>query len=145
MYTWSFWTFERVLKYTSYYIFKHWQLFPYHLRGFPGGASGKESARNEETPVTWAQSCVGKIPWRKAWQPTPVFLQREFHGQGSLVGYSPYGCKESDTTEHAHTPNHRTKAIKLPWTLNINISGTLNPKCFIFSFYLPDEPVLFIF
>ena len=42
---------------------------------------------------------VGKIPWRREWQPTPVFLPGESHGQGSLVGYSPGGCKESDTTE----------------------------------------------
>ena len=37
--------------------------------------------------------------WRRAWQPTPVFLPGESHGQMSLVGYSPWGCKESDTTE----------------------------------------------
>ena len=36
---------------------------------------------------------VGKIPWRRAWQPTPVFLPGESHGQGSLVGYSPSGPK----------------------------------------------------
>ena len=36
---------------------------------------------------------------RRAWQPTPVFLPRESHGQRSLVGYSPWGRKESDTTE----------------------------------------------
>ena len=41
----------------------------------------------------------GRFPWRKKWQPTPVFLPRESHGQRSLVGYSPWGCKESDTTE----------------------------------------------
>ena len=41
---------------------------------------------------------VGKIPWRTEWQPTPVFLPGEFHGQRSLAGYSPWGCKESDTT-----------------------------------------------
>ena len=35
---------------------------------------------------------VGKIPWRRAWQPTPVFLPGESHGQRSLVGYSPWGC-----------------------------------------------------
>ena len=43
--------------------------------------------------------CVGKIPWRKEQLPTPVFLPEEFHGQRSLAGYSPWGCKESDTTE----------------------------------------------
>ena len=42
---------------------------------------------------------VGKIPWRREWLPTPVFLPREFHGQRSLAGYSPWGHKESDMIE----------------------------------------------
>ena len=42
---------------------------------------------------------VGKIPWRRAWQPTPVFLPGDSHAQRSLAGCSPWGCKESDTTE----------------------------------------------
>ena len=42
---------------------------------------------------------VGKIPWRRAWWPTPVFLPGEFHRQRSLVGYSPWSCKESDMTK----------------------------------------------
>ena len=42
---------------------------------------------------------MGKIPWRRECQPTPVFLLGEFHGQGSLMGYSPWGCKESNITE----------------------------------------------
>ena len=49
---------------------------------------------------------VEKIPWRRAWQRTPVFLPGESHGQRSLAGYSPQGCKVLDTTdmtEHAHT------------------------------------------
>ena len=55
-------------------------------------------------------SWVGKIPWRRAWQPTPVFLPGESHGQRSLMGYSPQGHKESDRnemTEHkyAHLKN----------------------------------------
>ena len=41
---------------------------------------------------------VGEIPWRRDWLPIPVFLPRECHGQRSLVGYSPWGCKEWDTT-----------------------------------------------
>ena len=44
-------------------------------------------------------SWVQKIPWRREWLPTPVFLPGEFHGQRSLVGYSPWDCKESDMTE----------------------------------------------
>ena len=41
---------------------------------------------------------AGKIPWRRAWQPTTVFLLGESHGQVSLIGYSPEGQEESDTT-----------------------------------------------
>jgi len=40
-----------------------------------------------------------KIPWRRTWQPTPVSMPGESHGQRSLAGYSPKGCKELDTTE----------------------------------------------
>ena len=45
---------------------------------------------------------VGKIPWRRKSQPTPVFLPGRSHQQRSLIGYSPWGCKESDTTERLH-------------------------------------------
>jgi len=41
---------------------------------------------------------VGKIPWRREWQPSAIFLPGEFNGQRSLVGDSPWGCKESNTT-----------------------------------------------
>ena len=42
---------------------------------------------------------TGEIHWRRAWQPTPVLLPGESHGQRSLAGYSPWGPKETDTTE----------------------------------------------
>ena len=46
---------------------------------------------------------VGKIlSWRRKWQSTPVLLPGKSHGQRSLVGYSPWGCKQSDTTERLH-------------------------------------------
>ena len=45
---------------------------------------------------------VGKIPWRRQWQPTLVLLPGKFHGLRSLVGYSPWGRKEPDTTERLH-------------------------------------------
>ena len=69
-------------------------------QGFPGGTNGKE-------PGCQCRRCkrhginpwVGKIPWRRAWQPIPVFLPGESHGQKSLAGYSPKGCKESGMTE----------------------------------------------
>ena len=42
---------------------------------------------------------VRKMPWGRKWHPTPVFLPGKSHGQRSLVGYSPWGCKELNTTE----------------------------------------------
>ena len=62
---------------------------------FRGDSDGKESACNVGDPASiWD----GKIPWRRKWQPTPVFLPRKFQGQRSLAGYSAWGYKESDTT-----------------------------------------------
>ena len=62
----------------------------------PGGPDGKESACNAGDGYNpW----VGKIHWRRKWQPTSVFSPGELHGQRSLVDYSPWGCKELDTTE----------------------------------------------
>ena len=76
------------------------------ISGFPGGSSGKEyacqcrkSKRREFDP--W----VREIPWSRKWQPISVFLPRKFHGQRSLVGYSPWRSKELDMTEHTHIFN----------------------------------------
>ena len=72
----------------------------YISEGFPGSASGKEPAcQCKRCKRRGFDPWVRKIPWRRAWQPTPVFLPGESHGQRSLAGYSPWGCKESDTTE----------------------------------------------
>ena len=48
---------------------------------------------------TWFQSLGQEDPWRREWLPIPVFLPGEFHGMGSLAGYTPWGHKESDSTE----------------------------------------------
>ena len=48
---------------------------------------------------TQVQSLGWEDPWRREWLPTPVFLPGEFHGQRSLVGYSPWNHGESNTTE----------------------------------------------
>ena len=54
-------------------------------------------------------SWVRKIPWRRAWQLTSVFLPGESHGQRCLVGYSPWGRKEWDITEQPSTHIHTSK------------------------------------
>ena len=70
------------------------------IQGLPGGASGKEPAcQFRGCKRLEFDSWLGKIPWRRAWQPAPVFLPGESHVQRSLVGYSPWGRKELDTTE----------------------------------------------
>ena len=57
--------------------------------------------------LSWASVGLNSSKsWRRKWQPTPVFLPRESHGQRSLAGYSPWGRKESDTTE---------QLLLLPW------------------------------
>ena len=70
----------------------------------PGGSNSKESACNVRRPGfnPW----VGKIPWIRECQPTPVFLPGEFHGLGSLMGYGPQGHKKSDTTERLTSTNN---------------------------------------
>jgi len=66
---------------------------------FPSGTVVKNLPTNAGDARDW----VGKIPWRRKWQPIPVFLPGKLHGQRSLAGYSPWGRKELDTTECAHT------------------------------------------
>ena len=73
--------------------------------GFPGGSDGKESVCNARRPEF--DPLVRKIPWKREWLPTPVFLPGESCGQRSLAGCNPRSQKESDTTEHtAHTHTH---------------------------------------
>ena len=77
------------------------------LLGLPRWLSGKESTwqwrrqRKRHVFDLW----VGKIPWSRKWQPAPVFFSGEFHGRGSLVGYSLWGHRESDTTEWLSSSN----------------------------------------
>ena len=88
------------------------------------GAGGKESAcqcrRHRFDP--W----LGKIPWNRKWRPTPVLLSGKSPRQRSLVGYSPWGRKELDTTErlsmhtHTHTHTHTHQNI----TLHVRTSQT---------------------
>ena len=73
------------------------------LNSGESGTSGKVSAcqcrRCKGCPF---DPCVGKMPWRRKWQPSPVFLPGKFHEPRSLLGYSPRGCKESDIIEHTY-------------------------------------------
>ena len=76
---------------------KSLQLYIYVNMGFLGGSDQgricRQCRRLSFDPWVW------KIPWRREWLPTPVFLPGEFHGQRSLVGYNPWGHEESHMTE----------------------------------------------
>ena len=108
--------------------------------GLPRWHSGKESAcqcrRHKRLRFDlW----VGKISWSRKWQPTPVFLPWKFHGQWSLVGYSLWGHKDSDTTERLSS--HTLLKIKLyqlikNWIENKYANSSI-PNCFTtFYFYM---------
>ena len=77
-------------------------------RGLPWWLSGKESTCQCRTRRfnPW----VRKIPWRRKWQPTLVCLPGKSHGQRSLVGYSPWGLKESDTTQWLNNNNRHDQS-----------------------------------
>ena len=89
------------------------------------------STKCEELPW-WLLQCrrrvfdprVSKIPWRRQWQPTPVFLPGISHGQRSLVGYSPWRCKrvghDWGTTQQQH---------------NIHLKGMILCKIFLLTFF----------
>ena len=89
--------------------------------GFPGGASGKEPAcqcrRSRFNP--W----VRKIPWRRKWQPTPVFSPGKSHGQRSLAGYSPRGYR----VRHALATKQQQPLIQSHDGLELLFSSIMMP------------------
>ena len=96
---------------------------------FRGDSDARKSAHNSRRPGfnPWMRM----IPWRREWLPTPVFLPGKSHGQRSLVGFSPWGRKESNTTErlpflfhfHALEKEMATHSSVLAW----RIPGTGEP------------------
>ena len=112
-------------------------------RGYPGGSDGKEPAcqfrRHKRCGFNpWLR----KIPWRRVWQPTPVFLPGEPHGQRSLAGYTVHGVIESDT---ANTFTSFTSGIRMALDFSvatletkswqINTFKTSRENYFTFEFY----------
>ena len=80
-----------------------------------GGPGGKETAcqcrRHKRLGLNpW----VRKSPWRRKWQPTPVFLPGKFQGQRSLGGYSPWSHRELAATEHSSNVGHHRALSRVP-------------------------------
>ena len=107
---------------------------------------------------------VGKTPWRRAWQPTPVFLLGNSHGQRTLVGYNPWGHEELDSIEqlsmHIYLPiasckiigHHRTSQTVCQIdmrTINILRVRNTKPLCpvrymFLKIFYFSNLSIIFL-
>ena len=83
------------------------------MMNFPVAYTVKNLLAMQET---WVLSLGGEDPLEKGMQPTQVFLPGKFHGQRSLVGYSPWGHEESDITKRLMAPHSSTLAWKIPWT-----------------------------
>ena len=84
--------------------------------------SGKESAYQCRRCGRWGfNSWVGKISWRRKWEPAPVFLPEKSHGPRSLVGYSPWDRKESDRTRRLHFHFHGVGKYSNSILLHVNI------------------------
>ena len=113
--------------------------------GFPGGAGGKEPRLPVQEPLKKTLGSIpgsGRFPWRRARQPTPVFLPRESHGQRSLAGYSPLDHKESGTAEatwHAHTCSSISSLLRAFVT-----RGCWILSC-VFFFFLPCIEMIILF
>ena len=83
---------------------------PTPSEGFPDGTIVKNPLANSRCKRSGFDPWVGKIPWRRRWQPTPGFLPGESQGQRSLAGYSPRGRNDSDMAEHTHVPAPETRS-----------------------------------
>ena len=95
--------------FSNFFTVGMWEILIAVSPGLPWWLCSKESTCNAGDAgdlgvIPW----VGKIPWRRKWQPTSVFLPGKSHGERGQVDRSPWGHKESDTTEwlstHTHTP-----------------------------------------
>ena len=111
----------------------HWEIknHMWYLMEVRGASLVDQKAKNLcATQGTQVQSLGWEIPWRRKWPLTPVFLPGESHGQRSLVGYSPWTCKESDTTERLTLSLSRGSVLKIlcvrPLVMNLQWRGFLN-------------------
>ena len=98
----------------------------------PGGSNGKESACSAGDLGSIPGS-ERLIPWRRNWQPTPIFLPGEFYGQRSLAGYSSWDCKELDTTEQLTFSFHARPQGLCFIYVNFNFYKTLQCLSLLFD------------
>ena len=136
-----------------------WRTISWRWGGKPWGFSGTTVGKESTCQYSRLKRCrfvplVEKIPWRRNWQPTPVFLSGESHGQRSLAVYSPRGHKESYATEHAHVDNsqepkcfcfpiQRLSSLAIQETLSVclHLYSSSASAIFLCLFCSPTKPV----
>ena len=113
---------------------------PQGALGCPGGTSGKEpTCQCRRHKRHGFDPWVRKTPWRRAWQPTPVLLPGEFHGQRSLVGCELWGHKELDMTEVTQHTGTSLLYLWPSWNRNLFLSHLtflFLPSSLSFSLFL---------
>ena len=121
---------------------QQWISYMYIYVGFPGGSVGRTSCQCRRRKRCGLDPWVGKILWRRKWQPTPVFLTRESRGQRSLVGYSPWDCTVgpdwSDLARtHTYIPSLFDLPPSLPHPTHLGYHRALSrvPLCYIVVYY----------
>ena len=101
----------RILKEQNFkIIIGYFNVYYSSILDFADGPGVKNLPAMQELQRHKLYPQVQNIPWWRQRQPTPVFLSGEFHGQWNLVGYSPWGCKESDITERLSRHTHANTA-----------------------------------
>ena len=103
-------------------------------QGFPGGSVVKNLPECRRCKRQGFDPWVGKISWRRKWQPTPVFLPGKSHGQRTLTGYSPWGHKELDMTEQLNAHTH-----------SVTFATTKSSNGFFFFFQEITQNSIFIY
>ena len=93
----------------------------------------------QEIQETWFDNpWVGRIPRSRKWHPTPVFLPEKFRGQRRLVGYRPWGCKESDISEHCFVDESKKSHRNLTKVSRDKQTAHWGNKILSFGVWIPE-------
>ena len=122
---WNFISFPRKPSYSASFL--HWIFslsYPYLTTLYIFNSIVSWLPKPSPLRNPWLLRGWTPVSWRRKWQPTPVFLPGKFHGWRSLVGYSPWGCKELDTNEQLYTFYNEHNAL-IPYYVYIKYIHSL--------------------
>ena len=124
LYTWNY--YKVICQLYLFFLIVSW------LKGFPSVSVSKESACKAGDRLQYKRPSfdpwVRKFPWRRKWQPTPIFLPREVHGQRNLVGYSPWAWKSRKNLWKASDRREQWPLDPQQWPWNDAALTPLSPS-----------------